>query len=187
MASKKLKINSSAPKVHNSSAPKMRKKKSFTLGTPKSTPPSPSPSKFIQPKSAPISNNNNDYHEMYKQTTSSTKKSYNNNKRKSASTYNKCAVLRDDGSDSSIGSYSGNTPRIKITTPTGAINTKTNNHDYKIGEYIRLNDDKQGYIRYVGQTAFSKHILYGIELDDKYDGKHSGIYKGVKYFDAKYK
>ena len=100
----------------------------------------------------------------------------NNNKQTTSSRKRK-------SSDS--GSYSGNTPRIRITTPTGAINTAENNHDYKIGEYIRLNDNRQGYIRYVGQTAFSKHILYGIELDDKYDGKHSGIYKGVKYFDTR--
>ena len=68
--------------------------------------------------------------------------------------------------------------RISIT---GTPNTP---HDYKVGDKVRLNDLREGHIRYVGQTSFSKHILYGIELDDKYDGKHSGMVKGVKYFDC---
>lgn len=207
MASKKLKINSSAPKVPVN-PPKMRKKKSFTLGTPRSKSPSPeftntpSPSSSTSksspplPKSAPTPNSNNadntyrinngntKYNEIYKQTIST--KSYNNNnardRKASLQSYASDSLeMRDRGS--SHGSFVGS-PHIRITTPTGAINTKSNSHDYKIGQYIRLHDSRQGYIRYVGQTAFSKHILYGIELDDKYDGKHSGMYKGVKYFDT---
>ena len=121
---------------------------------------------------------------MYKQTNNA--QQYNrpsrpsrNRRSSSNSSYNSSTRNRDNSDIASPTSH-----HIKVTTPTGALNTKSLSHDYRLGDYVRLKDQAQGYIRYVGQTAFSKSILYGIELDDKYEGKHSGMYKGVKYFDT---
>merc|ERR1711971_645929 len=35
----------------------------------------------------------------------------------------------------------------------------------KIGQHVKLNNGKQGRIRYIGPTTFSDDMLYGIELD----------------------
>eukprot|EP01083_Nonionella_stella_P306518 1073815_1 len=68
--------------------------------------------------------------------------------------------------------------KIRISSPT------QKKHSYQTGDYVQLTDLRLGYIRYIGQTAFCEDTLYGIELDDEFTGKHSGMFKGVKYFDC---
>ena len=61
---------------------------------------------------------------------------------------------------------------------------------YKTGDHVRLTDRRTGWIRYIGKlkktnkSNNSNEIWYGIELDSQYEGKHSGMVDGVKYFDV---
>lgn len=52
-----------------------------------------------------------------------------------------------------------------------------------VGQKIKLSDERNGTIRYVGQTAFAPGIWVGIELDDG-SGKNDGSVQGERYFDC---
>lgn len=54
-----------------------------------------------------------------------------------------------------------------------------------VGQRVKLKDGRQGVLRYIGPTAYSSGLsMYGIELDEEYEGKHSGMTRGVKYFNC---
>merc|ERR1712129_603255 len=57
------------------------------------------------------------------------------------------------------------------------------NSEYSIGQRVKLMDGREGTVKYVGPTAFGADQI-GIELDAQYEGKHSGMTRGVKYFDC---
>merc|ERR1712154_576740 len=59
------------------------------------------------------------------------------------------------------------------------------NTGYSVGQRVKLKDGREGVLRYIGPTAYSSGVnMYGIELDDEYEGKHSGMTRGVKYFNC---
>merc|ERR1712129_413559 len=57
------------------------------------------------------------------------------------------------------------------------------NSGYTMGQRVKLIDGREGTVKYVGPTAFGADQI-GIELDAQYEGKHSGMTRGVKYFDC---
>jgi dynactin 1 len=52
-----------------------------------------------------------------------------------------------------------------------------------VGQTIRLNDGRDGVIRFVGQTAFASGDWVGVELEDS-TGKNDGSVQGERYFDC---
>ncbi|KAF1991520.1 hypothetical protein K402DRAFT_459509 [Aulographum hederae CBS 113979] len=45
--------------------------------------------------------------------------------------------------------------------------------DFKVGQLIELNDGKQGYVRFVGETAFAADKWIGVEFEAP-EGKNDG-------------
>ena len=75
-------------------------------------------------------------------------------------------------------------PLIGTETTIKTTSTQAEEKEYQIGDHVNLKDDRSGFVRYIGPTAFSKDTLFGIELNEKYEGEHDGKVKGVKYFDC---
>ncbi|XP_062594873.1 uncharacterized protein LOC134256228 [Saccostrea cucullata] len=53
-------------------------------------------------------------------------------------------------------------------------------------EFTRYNGLRSsGIVKYVGNLKDRAGIFVGVELDDEEDGKHDGVYNGVRYFNCK--
>ena len=55
---------------------------------------------------------------------------------------------------------------------------------YKVGNHVILNQDREGFIRYIGTTSFGSGKWYGIELSNGNVGQHNGTFAGKKYFEC---
>eukprot|EP01083_Nonionella_stella_P251654 868039_1 len=55
------------------------------------------------------------------------------------------------------------------------------NLDLQLGDYVQLGDDREGYIRYIGQRSHHHGIWYGMELIIG-SGTHNGCENGEIYF-----
>ena len=56
---------------------------------------------------------------------------------------------------------------------------------YKVGDEVVLSKDRDGIIRFIGSTHFTKGTVYGIQLSDRCTGKHDGAIDGVRYFQVR--
>lgn len=52
-----------------------------------------------------------------------------------------------------------------------------------VGDSVELSKDRVGVIRYKGPLDGKNGVFYGVELT-KGQGKHSGLFKGKRYFDC---
>eukprot|EP01084_Bolivina_argentea_P112833 201192_1 len=92
----------------------------------------------------------------------------NNNAEKSPTTPGKNVTFRFNSNDNDIkNEYE---------------NKKKDDKNYKLGDLVILNKNKQGLIRYIGEIYGDAHIWYGIELIGGYKGFHNGTFQGQKYF-----
>eukprot|EP01083_Nonionella_stella_P071919 193515_1 len=55
--------------------------------------------------------------------------------------------------------------------------------EVRLGDYVELTGHRMGMIKYVGDIHGKKGTYYGVELW-KGDGKHSGTYEGIEYFEC---
>jgi dynactin 1 len=55
--------------------------------------------------------------------------------------------------------------------------------DFKIGQKVKLQDDRRATVRFVGQTSFQVGEWIGVQLEDK-TGKNDGSVQGQRYFDC---
>ena len=55
--------------------------------------------------------------------------------------------------------------------------------EVRVGDYVELSAHRMGMVKYVGEIHGKKGIFYGVELW-KGDGKHSGTYQGIEYFEC---
>ncbi|XP_015284641.1 PREDICTED: centrosome-associated protein 350-like [Gekko japonicus] len=58
--------------------------------------------------------------------------------------------------------------------------------DFSIGDRVLVSNVQPGTLRFKGLTSFAKGFWAGVELD-KPEGRNSGTYDGIKYFDCKEK
>jgi len=66
----------------------------------------------------------------------------------------------------------------KLKTPKN-INTK-----YTVGDHIKLSQDREAIIRYIGNVSFASGTMYGIELLHGAVGQHDGKVGKKRYFTA---
>ena len=59
---------------------------------------------------------------------------------------------------------------------------KLETKNYRIGELVILQRNKQGLIRYIGELHNDTTIWYGIEMIGGNKGYHNGSFQGTKYF-----
>ncbi|ETO19455.1 hypothetical protein RFI_17774, partial [Reticulomyxa filosa] len=55
-------------------------------------------------------------------------------------------------------------------------------NEYQVGDLVILTQDREGYIRYIGEVHYAQGIFYGIELTGGSTGTHKGTVKGKEYF-----
>eukprot|EP01084_Bolivina_argentea_P085604 154736_1 len=55
--------------------------------------------------------------------------------------------------------------------------------EVRLGDFVELSAHRMGMVKYVGEIHGKKGIFYGVELW-KGDGKHSGTFEGVEYFEV---
>ncbi|CAH0019666.1 unnamed protein product [Clonostachys rhizophaga] len=55
--------------------------------------------------------------------------------------------------------------------------------DFKIGQKVKLQDDRRATVRFVGQTSFQVGEWIGVQLEEK-TGKNDGSVQGQRYFDC---
>ncbi len=56
---------------------------------------------------------------------------------------------------------------------------------YRVGDLVLLSREREGEVRFVGETELGEGIWYGIELTDGQSvGVHNGTVKGVQYFEV---
>ncbi|ETO27614.1 hypothetical protein RFI_09516 [Reticulomyxa filosa] len=55
---------------------------------------------------------------------------------------------------------------------------------FKIGDYVKLARGKTGVVKYIGETAFMKGEIIGLELDTWTPYGHNGTIHNKKYFEA---
>ncbi|ETO19765.1 hypothetical protein RFI_17467, partial [Reticulomyxa filosa] len=55
-------------------------------------------------------------------------------------------------------------------------------NDYQVGDLVVLTQDREGYIRYIGEVHYAEGIFYGIELIGGTTGTHKGTIRGKEYF-----
>eukprot|EP01084_Bolivina_argentea_P260758 440465_1 len=57
-------------------------------------------------------------------------------------------------------------------------------HKYNIGDHIKLTQDREGIIKFIGKVSFTTGIMFGIELLNGTAGKHDGKINNKRYFTA---
>jgi len=54
-----------------------------------------------------------------------------------------------------------------------------------VNDKVRLDDERTGVVRFIGNVSFAKGEWVGLALDDPFNGKNDGMVKGKRYFQCK--